>query len=217
MNFQDDFPSIPTDNFKDNYVLVFDLTSMQDATRNCHYPDLVAQPLSLELDFSFPLEHVTELIVLKEKNVFDCSWQFWCCRKEYLKWIMFLSNKYSTVSRYSSIGTLVHFLLTTFQFLTRRLLPLKIRNPAYCRVSIWIMIAKFHQKMNFEDSLGCKKYRFLKQLYKQMMPAQLQSHPNFCGLNTIYEAFHLFKFCQEVIIGVQHFDILCFISIHGIF
>ena len=73
MNFQDDFPSIPTDNFKDNYVLVFDLTSMQDATRNCHYRDLVAQPLSLELDFSFPLEHVTELIVLKETTVFDCS------------------------------------------------------------------------------------------------------------------------------------------------
>ena len=32
MNFQDDLPSIPVDNFKDYYVLVFDLTSMQDAT-----------------------------------------------------------------------------------------------------------------------------------------------------------------------------------------
>ena len=26
MNFQDDFPSIPIDDFKDHYVLVFDLT-----------------------------------------------------------------------------------------------------------------------------------------------------------------------------------------------
>ena len=34
MNFQDDIPSIPIDNFKDHYVLVFDLTSMQDATEN---------------------------------------------------------------------------------------------------------------------------------------------------------------------------------------
>ena len=41
MNFQDDIPSIPIDNFKDHYVLVFDLTSMQDATENCHYPELV--------------------------------------------------------------------------------------------------------------------------------------------------------------------------------
>ena len=36
MNFQDDIPSIPIDNFEDYYVLVFHLTSMQDATENCH-------------------------------------------------------------------------------------------------------------------------------------------------------------------------------------
>ena len=29
-NFQDDIPSIPTDNVKDQYVLVFDLTSVKD-------------------------------------------------------------------------------------------------------------------------------------------------------------------------------------------
>ena len=38
MNFRDDIPSIPIDNFKDHSVLVFDLTSMQDANENCHYP-----------------------------------------------------------------------------------------------------------------------------------------------------------------------------------
>ena len=59
MNFQDDIPSIPIDNFKDHYVLVFDLTSLQDATENCHYPELVGEPLGLELNFTFPLEHVT--------------------------------------------------------------------------------------------------------------------------------------------------------------
>ena len=67
MNFQDDIPSIPIDNFKDHYVLVFDLTSLQDATENCHYPELVGEPLRLELNFTFPLEHVTELIVLGER------------------------------------------------------------------------------------------------------------------------------------------------------
>ena len=67
MNFQDDIPSIPIDNFKDHYVLVFDLTSLQDATENCHYPELVGEPLRLELNFTFPLEHVTELIVLRER------------------------------------------------------------------------------------------------------------------------------------------------------
>ena len=67
MNFQDDIPSIPIDNFKDHYVLEFDLTSMQDATENCHYPELVGESLRLELNFTFPLEHVTELIVLGER------------------------------------------------------------------------------------------------------------------------------------------------------
>ena len=67
MNFQDDIPIIPIDNFKDHYVLVFDLTSMQDATENCLYPKLVGEPLRLELNFNFPLEHVTELIVLGER------------------------------------------------------------------------------------------------------------------------------------------------------
>ena len=67
MNFQDDIPSIPIDDFKDHYVLVFDLTSMQDATENCHYPELVGEPLRLELNFTNPLENVTKLIVLGER------------------------------------------------------------------------------------------------------------------------------------------------------
>ena len=67
MDFQDDIPSIPIDNFKDHYVLVFYLTSMQDDIENCHYPELVGEPLRLELNFTFPLEHVTELIVLTER------------------------------------------------------------------------------------------------------------------------------------------------------
>ena len=67
MNFQDDIPSIPIEDFKDHYVLVFDLTSMQDATENCHYPELVGEPLRLELNLTNPLENVTELIVLCER------------------------------------------------------------------------------------------------------------------------------------------------------
>ena len=67
MNLQDYIPSIPIDNFKDHYVLVFDLTSMQDATENCHYPELVGEPLRLGLNFTFPLEQVTELVVLGER------------------------------------------------------------------------------------------------------------------------------------------------------
>ena len=59
MNYQDDFPSIPVDNFKDHYVIVFDLTSMQDATEDCHYPESIGETLRLALYFSSPLEFVT--------------------------------------------------------------------------------------------------------------------------------------------------------------
>ena len=67
MNFQDDLPSIPIDSFQDHYVLVFVLTSMQDATEQCHYPELVGEPLGLELNFNTALEHLTEVMVLGER------------------------------------------------------------------------------------------------------------------------------------------------------
>ena len=67
MNFQDDIPSITIDNFKDHHVIVFDFTSMQDATENCLYTELVGEPLRLELNFTFPLEHVTNFIVLGKR------------------------------------------------------------------------------------------------------------------------------------------------------
>ena len=66
MNFQDDMPSIPINNFKDHYVLVFHLTSMQNATKNFQ-SELVGELLRLELNFTFPLEHVTEIIVSGER------------------------------------------------------------------------------------------------------------------------------------------------------
>ena len=70
MNFQNDIPSIPVDNFKDHYVLVFDLTLVQDDTERSHYPKLIGEPLRLELYISSPLENVTEVIVLGERMSF---------------------------------------------------------------------------------------------------------------------------------------------------
>ena len=67
MDFQDDIPSIPNVIFKNHYIQVFGLTSLQDAAENCHYPDLVWELLGLELYFIFHLEHVVELVVLGER------------------------------------------------------------------------------------------------------------------------------------------------------
>ena len=67
MNSQDIKPSIAIDNFKDHYVLMFDSTYLQDAHKYCHYREKVGEPLTLELKITFPLGHVTELIVLGER------------------------------------------------------------------------------------------------------------------------------------------------------
>ena len=75
----------------------------------------------------------------------------------------------------------------------------------------WIMIATFRHELYFADSLGCKGHSFLNnQHYKQMMPAPLQSHPSVCGFYTIYAAFHIFKFRQEIT-GVHDVNVLSFI------
>ena len=76
----------------------------------------------------------------------------------------------------------------------------------------WIMIASSRQILHFAGSLCRKKYSFLKQQYEQMIPEPLQSHPIVCGFYTIYAAFHLFKFQQEVNIGVHDVILLSFIS-----
>ena len=67
MNFQDHIPSNPIENFEIPYVLILDLISMQEATENCCYPELIGEPLRLELKLTFPLEHFTELFVVVER------------------------------------------------------------------------------------------------------------------------------------------------------
>ena len=76
----------------------------------------------------------------------------------------------------------------------------------------WIMIAIFRHELYFADSLRCEGYSFLKQHYKLIMPAPLQSHPSVCGFYTIYAAFHLFKFQQKENTGVHDVNVLSFIS-----
>ena len=81
-------------------------------------------------------------------------------------------------------------------------------QPSNMQGEHWIMIANFRYELFFTDSLGRKKYSFLKQQYKQLMPEPLQSHPSVCGFYTIYAAFHLFKFQQEEITGVHDVNVL---------
>ena len=47
MNFQGQILSITIDNFQDHYLLLFDLTSMQDANEQCHYPELLRRTVEI--------------------------------------------------------------------------------------------------------------------------------------------------------------------------
>ena len=127
MNFQDDIPSIPVDIFKDHYVLVFDVTSMQDVTEHCHYPELIGEPLRLEVYFSSPLENVTEVIVLSERMSVCLLLQ----STSLVLWERIFGmdntslNNFLTVYLCSSIGTWDHFphtLFETFRMTRLRLL-----------------------------------------------------------------------------------------------
>ena len=56
MQFNEDFPALPVDDFPNHCVLVFDLTSLQDAAEQLYYPELSGESLRLEIFFQYPLE-----------------------------------------------------------------------------------------------------------------------------------------------------------------
>ena len=64
MNFFVAMHSFPLRKYKDQFVLVFDLTSMHDATEKRQDSKKVREPLRLEPNYTFVLAHVFELIVL---------------------------------------------------------------------------------------------------------------------------------------------------------
>ena len=72
MNFQDDIPSTSIDTFKDHCLLLLDFTSMHDATKNCHQPELVVEPLRLELNFTFSSRTGYWAYSMRGTNVFGC-------------------------------------------------------------------------------------------------------------------------------------------------
>ena len=67
MNFNEEIPASSHNLFQNHYVLVFDLTSLQDAGESIHYPELSGESIRLEMFFDRPLRSVTELIVLGER------------------------------------------------------------------------------------------------------------------------------------------------------
>ena len=83
MNFQIDIRSIPIVNFQNQQVLAFYLRSEHNATQNCQNPDLVRQPLRLQLFFFLKNTLVNSLYWKNEH--FWLQLTLFCCSKNWNK------------------------------------------------------------------------------------------------------------------------------------
>ena len=206
VNIQDDTPSIPFDKFKNRYRLVFDLTSAQDATKILLLPRIGwrSTETRAKLDFFLKSNYWTPCI--EGTNVFGCSRQVWCSWKKSKQQDASLQQRFNRIPllKYRYCGSFTSDYVPTFDNVTFAKIN---KQPSNMQGAQILMVEKFHDEMLLADCLGRKKHRFFKQHSKEMMPAQLQSHPSVCGFNKIYAALHLFKFCQEAITGVQDFNV----------
>ena len=211
MNTQDDIPSIAIDKFIDHYVLVIDLTSIQDAIENCHYQELVGEPLRLELNFIFPPEHVIEIIVLGERTSSVAVDKLGIFGKKFKNDNVSLQQIVNRIPllKYRYRGSCPSDYVPTLDNDTFAIIN---TQPSNIQGEHWIMIANCRQKLYSAESLGRKKYSSFKQQYEQMITKPLQSHPSVCGSYTIYAAFHLFKYRQKEITGVHDVKVPSFIS-----
>ena len=69
MNFNEEIPAFPNNLFKNHYVLVFDLTSLQDAGENIHYPELNGKSIRLER----PVRSDVFRMPCKKRDRINCS------------------------------------------------------------------------------------------------------------------------------------------------
>ena len=212
VNFQHDIPSIPVDNFKEHYIVVFDLTSMQDATEHRHYPKTMGEPLRLELYLSSPLKIVTEVVVLNVCLLLQSTSSVLCEK-------IFEMDNTSLKQTVNRIPLLKYRHIRSFPSdfvpnITNDTLAIFNTQPSNTPGQHWIMIAKFHQELYFTDSLGLSinNYPFLMQNYSQMVRTRLQDHPIVCGFYTSDAAFPLFGFQQEEITSVHDVIVLSLIN-----
>ena len=167
MNLQDDIASIPIDNFGEHYVLVFQLTSMQDATEKCPDSELVGEPLMMELNITFSVEDVTELIVMRERQ-----FQVQLTNLVTLGKI----SKMDNVPLQQIINRIPLLKYRYFGYFPSDYVPIPpnetfaiiYRQSCFIQGKYWIIVANSCHKLHFADSLGGSI--LLKHQYKQMMP-----------------------------------------------
>ena len=206
LNFQDGIPSIPSDNFKDHHVLVFDLTSMQYATESCHYPEILGGPLRLELNYTFALEHVNGVIVLGERKSSVAVDRFGVVGK-----ISQMDNV-SLQQLFNQIPLLKYRYLGFFPSDYVPILPTQTfafikTQPSKMHGEHWMATANSRHKLYLGDSTSQPSIH--KQHYEQMMPELLHFHPS---VSTRYMQLFISSSSDQKITGTHDVNVLSFIS-----
>ena len=163
---------------------------MQDATENCHYPELVGESLRMEPITTF-LENtlqnslywgneclwlqLTSLVLLERISKGDNT---------------SLQQTINHIPRYNNQVSLPWFhslrLCSNSDNDTFAIINMQT---SHTQGKIWAMIGKFCLEMFFADPFGSKVHRFVKQNYKHVMPTKLQCHPSDCCFPTIFAVF----------------------------
>ena len=136
---------------------------MQLALEHCHFPELIGEPLRLELCFSLPLQNVREFIVLSERMPSVAI------------------DKFSVVGKYFEMdNTSLNQIITRTPLLKYRYMRSfssdfvpNVPNDTFAVIKTqasntpgehWILIANVHHEFYFSDSLGLsiKSYPFRK-------------------------------------------------------
>ena len=72
MQFNEDFPALPMEDFQNHCILVFDLTSLHDAAEQLHYPELSGEVFEIGSVFPVSLGASNESDSLGRKTI-KCS------------------------------------------------------------------------------------------------------------------------------------------------
>ena len=68
LGFKNGGNGIPLANFADHFMLTFDLTSSQEASKSLTiFPELTGAPLTLKLFFAKPLDKAVEIYLIGER------------------------------------------------------------------------------------------------------------------------------------------------------
>ena len=183
---------------------------MQDTTDNCQKSEPAREPLRLDLNFTFPLNYVTKLIVLGARRSSVAVEKFGVVGKKIWNgWCFFpaLNQPYPATQVSVSWFTLPSDYVPTLDKVTFAILN---TQPSHMQGEHWIPFANFCQKMFSRRLSGSTPFPQAAVRKDDARTTSILSQS--LRFYAVYAAFYLFNFRQEESTGVHDVNVLSFIS-----